>query len=91
MRRLGMGANSQALAINDLGRIVGLVIGNGGVRGLTRFHAKPEVLPDVAPDKPPLSGPTGVNSCGTIVGSSTSPDPTNGNPVPAIWTKATCD
>lgn len=91
MRRLGMGANSQALAINDLGRSVGLRVGDGGVRGLTRLHGAPEVLPDLAPDKPPASGPTGINRCGTIVGSSSSPDPTNGNPVPAIWTKSICD
>ena len=91
MRSLGMGGNSEALAINDLGRSVGLRVRNGGVPGLTRFHAPPEVLPDVAPDKPPFSGPTGINRCGTIVGSSSSPDPTNGNPVPAIWTKAACD
>ena len=91
MRSLGMGGNSQAFAINDLGRSVGLRVVNQGVLGLTRFHGPPEVLPDVAPDKPPASGPTGINRCGTLVGSSSSPDPTNGNPVPAIWTKATCD
>jgi probable HAF family extracellular repeat protein len=91
MRSLNMGANSQAFAINDLGRSVGLRVINGGVLGLTRFHGSLEVLPDLAPDKPPASGPTWVNRCGTIVGSSSSPSPTNGNPVPAIWTKATCD
>jgi probable HAF family extracellular repeat protein len=91
MRSLSMGANSQAFAINDLGRAVGLRVVNQGVLGLTRFHGPPEVLPDLAPDKPPASGPTGINRCGTLVGSSSSPDPTNGNPVPAIWTKAACD
>jgi probable HAF family extracellular repeat protein len=91
MRSLGMGANSQAFAINDLGRVVGLRVVNQGVLGLTRFHGPTEVLPDVAADKPPASGPTGLNRCGTLVGSSSSPDPTNGNPVPAIWTKAACD
>lgn len=91
MRSLGMGGNSQAFAINDLGRSVGLRVINRGVLGLTRFHGPPEVLPDLAPDKPPFSGPTGINSCGTIVGSSSSPIATNGNPVPAIWTKAACD
>ena len=91
MRSLRMGGNSQAFAINDLGRVVGLRVINQGVLGLTRFHGPPEMLPDLAPDKPPASGPTGINSCGTIVGSSSSPIPTNGNPVPAIWTKATCD
>ena len=91
MRALGMGANSQAFAISDLGRSVGLRVINAGVLGLTRFHGAMEMLPDLAPDKPPSSGPTGVNRCGTIVGSSSSPMPTNGNPVPAIWTKATCD
>jgi probable HAF family extracellular repeat protein len=90
MRSLGMGSNSQAFAINDLGRSVGLRVGHG-VFGLTRFHGPPAVVPDLAPDKPPASGPTGINLCGTIVGSSSSPNPTNGNPVPAIWTKPTCD
>jgi hypothetical protein len=64
---------------------------NQGVLGLTRFHSPTEVLPDVAPDKPPFSGPTGINRCGTIVGSSSSPIATNGNPVPAIWIKTACD
>lgn len=91
MRSLNMGANSQAFAINDLGRSVGLRVINGGVLGLTLFHGSLEVLPDLASNKPPASGPTWVNRCGTIVGSSSSPDPTNGNPVPAIWTNATCD
>jgi probable HAF family extracellular repeat protein len=91
MRPLGMGGNSQAFAINDLGRSVGLRVVNQGVLGLTRFHGPPEVLPDLAPDKPPASGLTGINRCGTIVGSSSSLIPTNGNPVPAIWTKAACD
>jgi len=57
----------------------------------TRFHGSMEILPDLAPGKPRASGPTWVNRCGTIVGSSSSPMPTRGNPVPAIWTKATCD
>ncbi|HZS16608.1 MAG TPA: hypothetical protein VFA51_01620 [Candidatus Udaeobacter sp.] len=91
MRSLGMGGNSQAFAINDLNRVVGLRVVNQGVLGLTRFQAPPELLPDVATDKPPFSGPAGINRCGTIVGSSSSPDPTNGNPVPAIWTKTACD
>jgi probable HAF family extracellular repeat protein len=91
MRSLGMGGNSQAFAINDLGRSVGLRVINQGVLGLTRFHSPTEVLPDVAPDKPPFSGPTGINRCGTIVGSSSSPIATNGNPVPAIWIKTACD
>lgn len=91
MRSLRFGANSQAFAINDFGRSVGLRVINQGVLGLTRVHGKPAVLPDLAPDKGPFSGPAGLNACGTIVGSSSSPDPTNGNPVPAIWTKAACD
>ena len=91
MHSLGMGGNSQAFAINDLGRSVGLRVVNQGVLGLTRVQGAPEKLPDVAANKPPFSGPAGINLCGTIVGSSSSPDPTNGNPVPAIWTKATCD
>jgi probable HAF family extracellular repeat protein len=91
MRSLGIGGNSQAFAINDVGRSVGLRVINRGVLGLTRFHGPPEVLPDLAPNKPAASGPTGINRCGTLVGSSSSPDPTNGNPVPAIWTNAACD
>lgn len=91
MRSLGMGGNSEALAINDLGRSVGLRVINAGVVGLSKVGAALEILPDVAPDKGPFSGPAGLNRCGTIVGSSSSPDPTNGNPVPAIWTKAECD
>ncbi len=91
MRSLGMGGNSQALAINDLGRVIGLRVISGGVLGLTRVRGMREVLPDLAPDKPPFSGPTGINRCGTLVGSSSSPIPTNGNPVPAIWTKTPCD
>ena len=90
MRDLKMGGNSQAFAISDLGRAVGLRVGHG-VFGLTRFRGPTQILPDLAPDKAPASGPTGVNLCGALVGSSSSPDPTNGNPVPAIWTKATCD
>jgi probable HAF family extracellular repeat protein len=91
MRSIGMGGNSQAFAINDLGRSVGLRVVNQGVLGMTRFQGPPEMLPDLAPTKPPASGPTGINRCGTIVGSSSSPIPTNGNPVPAIWTKTACD
>jgi probable HAF family extracellular repeat protein len=91
MRSLGMGGNSQAFAINDLGRSVGLRVVNQGVLGLTRLHGAPEKLPDLAANKPPASGPTGINRCGTLVGSSSSPSPINGNPVPAIWIKAECD
>ncbi len=91
MRTLRMGGNSEALAINDLGRSVGLRVVDAGVVGLTRFGAAIETLPDLAPDKGPFSGPTGINRCGTIVGSSSSPMPTNGNPVPAKWTKAACE
>ena len=91
MRNLRMGSNSEALAINNLGRSVGLRVVNAGVVGLTRLGVTLEKLPDVAPDKGPFSGPTGINLCGTIVGSSSSPNPTNGNPVPAIWVKAVCD
>jgi probable HAF family extracellular repeat protein len=92
MRSLGFGSNSQALAINDHGRVAGLRVIDGGVLGLTRTLRTPlQVLPDVAADKSPASGPTGINPCGTLVGSSSSPDPSNGNPVPAIWTKADCD
>jgi len=92
MRDLGFGSGSQALAINGQGRIAGLQVVNAGVLGLTRTLRTPvQVLPDVAPGKPPFSGPTGTNACGDFVGSSSSPDPTNGNPVPAIWIKSECD
>ncbi len=92
MQNLGFGSNSQALAIDDRGRIAGMRVVNAGVLGLTRtLKTKTQVLPDVAADKGPFSAPAGMNPCGTLVGSSSSPDPTNGNPVPAIWTKAECD
>lgn len=92
MRDAGFGSSSQALAINRKGRIAGMQVVNAGVLGLTRTLRTPvAVLPDVAPSKPPFSGPTGVNACGDFVGSSSSPDPTNGNPVPAIWLKVDCD
>jgi probable HAF family extracellular repeat protein len=91
MRPLRLGPNSQGLAINDRGRSVGLRVVDAGVVGLTRLGGVVEMLPDLAPAKGPFSGPTGINRCGTIVGSSASPDPTNGNVVPAIWTKAACD
>lgn len=91
MRGLRLGSNSEGLAINDRGRSVGLRVVDAGVVGLTRLGGVIEILPDLAPEKGPFSGPTGINRCGTIVGSSASPDPTNGNVVPAIWTKAACD
>ncbi|HEY3520533.1 MAG TPA: hypothetical protein VGK80_05765 [Rhodanobacteraceae bacterium] len=92
MQNVGFGSNSQALAINDNGRVAGSRVINAGVLGLTRTLAtKAQVIPDVAADKGPFSSATGMNLCGTLVGSSSSPDPTNGNPVPAIWTKANCD
>jgi probable HAF family extracellular repeat protein len=92
MRDAGFGSSSQALAINAKGRIAGLRVINAGVLGLVRTLRTPvAALPDVAADKPPFSGPAGMNACGDLVGSSSSPDPGNGNPVPAIWTKAGCD
>jgi probable HAF family extracellular repeat protein len=89
MRALGMGSNSEALGISEVGRSVGLRIGSG-VEGLTRFQGVTTVLPDLAPAKGPFSGPTAVNRCGTIVGSSVSPQPTNGNVVPTLWRTGTC-
>lgn len=92
MRNLGFGSNSQALAINDHGRVAGMQVVDQGVLGLIRTRGtKAQVLPDVDPTKSPFSGPTGMNRCGTLVGSSSSPDPTNGNPVPAIWTTTDCN
>ena len=92
MRDAGFGSNSQALAINGKGRIAGMRVVDAGVLGLARTLRTPvQVLPDAAPGKPPFSAPTGMNACGDLAGSSSSPDPTNGNPVPALWLKADCD
>jgi probable HAF family extracellular repeat protein len=92
MRDAGFGSNSQALAISDRSRIAGLRVIDAGVLGLTRrLRTSLQVLPDVAADKPPFSGPAGINDCGDMVGSSSSPDPGNGNPVPAVWWKDRCD
>ena len=86
------GGGSQALGISDRNRVVGFQIINAGVVGLTLFLGTKTVLPDLAPQKGfPFSGPTGVNTCGNITGSSVSPSPTNGNSVPVVWTKAGCD
>lgn len=85
------GPNSQALGISDRNRVVGLQIINAGVVGLTLFGGAKTVLPDLAQKGFPFSGPTAVNTCGNITGSSLSPRPTNGNSVPAIWTKTGCD
>jgi hypothetical protein len=49
MRALRMGPNSQGLAINDLGRSVGLRVVDAGVVGLTRLGGVIEMLPDLAP------------------------------------------
>jgi probable HAF family extracellular repeat protein len=92
MRDAGFGSNSQALAISVRGRMAALRVVNAGVVGLTRrLRTSLQVLPDVAADKPPFSGPAGINACGDMVGSSSSPDPGNGNPVPALWLKERCD
>ena len=86
------GGGSQALGISDRNRVVGFQVINAGVVGLTLFQGVRTVLPDLAPQKGfPFSGPTAVNLCGNITGSSVSPSPTNGNSVPVIWTKAGCD
>ena len=47
-----MGGNSQAFAINDLGRSVGLRVINRGVPGLTRFHGPPVVVSHLALQAP---------------------------------------
>ena len=92
MRDAGFGSNSQALAINGKGRIAGMRVVDAGVLGLARTLRTPvQVLPDAAPGKPLFSAPTGMNACGDLAGSSSSPDPTNGNPVPALWLKVDCD
>jgi probable HAF family extracellular repeat protein len=86
------GGGSQALGISDRNRIVGFQVINAGVVGLTLFQGVKTVLPDLAPQKGfPFSGPTAVNLCGNITGSSVSPNPTSGNSVPVRWTKAGCD
>jgi probable HAF family extracellular repeat protein len=86
------GGGSQALGISDRNRVVGLQIINAGVVGLTTLMGTKTVLPDLAPAKGfPFSGPTAVNTCGNITGSSVSKSPTNGNSVPVIWTKTGCD
>jgi len=82
---------SAVFALQEGLRELGYVDGQNIVLMYRWAGGKSEKLPDLAPDKPPFSGPTGINSCGTIVGSSSSPSPINGNPVPAIWTKADCD
>lgn len=85
------GGGSTALGISDRNRVVGFQVINAGVVGLTAFGGTKTVLPDLANKGFPFSGPTSVNLCGAITGSSLSPRPTNGNSVPAIWTKAGCD
>jgi probable HAF family extracellular repeat protein len=89
MRPLGFGENSEGLAISEAGRAVGLQVRNDVV-GYT-WRGEPAILPDLAPAKGHFSGPTGVNRCGTIVGSSLDPSPINFNPIPAIWKKPNCD
>lgn len=85
------GGGSQALGISDRNRVVGFQVVSAGVVGLTLFGGTKTVLPDLANKGFPFSGPTAVNTCGTIVGSSISPRPTNGNSVPAMWSKVGCD
>jgi probable HAF family extracellular repeat protein len=85
------GGSSEALAVSDLGRSVGKQTVNQGVKGLTQFQGVLNVFPDLAPSKGPFSAATSVNRCGTAVGSSVSPNPTNGNSVPVVWRKPTCD
>jgi len=89
MRPLGFKENSEGLAISEAGRAVGLQV-RSDVVGYT-WRGEPAILPDLAPAKGHFSGPTGVNRCGTIVGSSLDPSPVNFNPVPAIWKRTSCD
>jgi probable HAF family extracellular repeat protein len=81
------GGGSQALGISDRNRVVGFQVVQAGVVGLTQFQGVKTVLPDLGQKGFPFSGPTAVNTCGAITGSSISARPTNGNSVPAIWTK----
>ncbi len=88
---LGFGAHSEALAVSDPGRVVGLV-NSGGVTGLTKFKGVLQILPDLAPAKGfHFSGPVNVNRCGTIVGSSVSPNPASAALLPVVWKNAACD
>jgi len=89
MRPLGFKENSEGLAISEAGRAIGLQVRNDVV-GYT-WRDEPAILPDLAPAKGHFSAPTGVNRCGTIVGSSLDPSPVNFNLIPAIWKKPTCD
>jgi probable HAF family extracellular repeat protein len=95
MRQLSQwGPASEALGVSDLNRAVGKQTVNNGVVGLSQIRSAVsiDVLPDLAPAKGfPFSASTNVNRCGTAVGSSVSPQPTNGNSVPVVWRKATCD
>lgn len=90
MHNLGYGMRSQAFAISDLGRSVGLSTGSGVV-GLTKFRGVLQILPDLAPAKPHFSGPVNVNRCGTIVGSSVDPNPASAALLPVVWRNAACD
>ncbi|MEO8634993.1 MAG: hypothetical protein ABI587_06930 [Gemmatimonadales bacterium] len=90
MRPLGYGPRSQAFAISDPGRSVGLSISTG-VTGLTTFRGVLQTLPDLAPGKPHVSGPTNVNRCGWIVGSSVDPNPASAALLPVVWTNGACD
>jgi probable HAF family extracellular repeat protein len=92
MKPIGVfGGGSKALGISDRNRVVGFQIVNQGVIGLTVLNGVKTTLPDLGQKGFPFSGPTAVNLCGTVVGSSVSPSPTNGNSVPAVWTKVGCD
>ncbi|MFN8581654.1 MAG: hypothetical protein U0163_11850 [Gemmatimonadaceae bacterium] len=93
MRALAkMGPNSEALGVSNLARAVGKQTITAGVVGMAVFQASLDVLPDLAPAKGfPFSAATFVNTCGTAVGSSVSPNPTSGNSVPVVWRKAVCD
>ena len=88
---ISFGGGSQALGISDRNRVVGFQVVNQGVIGLTVLQGVKTALPDLGQKGFPFSGATAVNLCGTIVGSSVSASPTNGNSVPAMWTKVGCD
>lgn len=90
MRPLGYGPRSQAFAISDPGRSVGLSI-SAGVTGLTKFRGVLQILPDLAPAKTHFSGPVNVNRCGWIVGSSVDPNPASAALLPVVWKNAACD
>jgi probable HAF family extracellular repeat protein len=92
MRLLKLGVGASAYGVSNQRRSVGLQLERrGAATGTTRFQGVTEALPQLNPGGLKFAGPIAVNRCGTIVGYDTHPHPTGSNPVPAIWSKPTCD